>query len=109
MYKCSPFIDCDAAAAVIIAVGDGGGGQCSADSASQSSESSSAASLSKPLFISTSLYSGLFNFNHCKAASTFAGQTYWYMCVPCSTAFALASLEPSVFEMEALGEGYTQE
>ena len=77
IYKCSPFIDCDDDDAVIIAVG--GGGQCSADSASQSSESSSAASLSQSLLISTSLV------EHTGICS-----------VPCSTAFALASLEPSI-------------
>ena len=57
----------------------GGGGQCSAERASQSSASSCAALLSQSLLISISLYSGLFNFNHCRAASTLAGQMYWYM------------------------------
>ena len=60
---------------MIVTVGDGGGGgQCSADSASHSSALSSAASLSQLLLISISLYRGLFDFNHCKAASTFAGR-----------------------------------
>ena len=78
-YTCDlPFIGCDDEG--ITAAGDDGGGH-SADSASQSSASSCAASLNQSLLISISLYSGLFNFNHCKAASTFAGRMYWYMVV----------------------------
>ena len=57
-------------------VGAGDGGQCCAESASQRSPSSCAASLSQSLLISISLYRGLLDFNHCKAASTFAGRTY---------------------------------
>ena len=55
---------------------DDGGGHCSADTASQRSASSSPALLVQLSLISISLYSGLFNFNHCSAASTLAGRTY---------------------------------
>ena len=73
--KCSPYED-----AVMVTAGNKSGcGQCSADSAAHSSASSSAASMSQSLFISISLYNGLFRINHCRAASTFANQMYWYM------------------------------
>ena len=100
-FKCS-----DPVLSSLLVDGDNGGGQCCADSASQRSPSSCAVSLSQSLLITTSLYSGLFDFNHCRAVSTLAGRT---CSVPYSTASFSVSLEPSEFEREALAEGYILE
>ena len=103
--KCSPFVDCDdggggqgsldsasqSTVSSSVDCDDGGGGQCSVDSASQSLASSSAALLTQSLLICTSLYSGLFNFNHCRAASPLLVERTGTYSVPCNTASSSAS------------------